>query len=37
VKVELSPDDLRDIDGAVSRLTVQGVRYLPQMQAMVDR
>jgi aryl-alcohol dehydrogenase-like predicted oxidoreductase len=35
--VELSPDDLRDIDGAASRLTVQGVRYPPHMQAMVDR
>jgi aryl-alcohol dehydrogenase-like predicted oxidoreductase len=37
VNVELSPDDLRDIDGAASRLTVQGLRYPPQMQAMVDR
>ncbi len=37
VNVELSPDDLRDIDGAASRLEVQGVRYPPHMQAMVDR
>lgn len=29
--------DLRDIDGAASRLTVQGVRHPPHMQAMVDR
>jgi len=37
VNVELSPDDLRDIDRAASRLPVQGVRYPPHMQAMVDR
>jgi hypothetical protein len=37
VNVELSADDLREIDGAASRLTVQGVRYPPHIQAMVDR
>jgi len=37
VNVELSPDDLRDIDRAASRIAVQGVRYPPHMQAMVDR
>lgn len=37
VNVELSPDDLRDIDGAASRIAVQGVRYPAHMQAMVNR
>lgn len=37
VNVELSPDDLRDIDGAASRIAVQGVRYPAHMQSMVDR
>jgi aryl-alcohol dehydrogenase-like predicted oxidoreductase len=35
--VELTPDDLRDIDGAVSKITVQGERYPPFLAAMVDR
>ena len=37
MNVELPPDDLRDIDDAASRLTVQGVRYPAHMQSMVDR
>jgi aryl-alcohol dehydrogenase-like predicted oxidoreductase len=37
VNVELSLNDLRDIDGAASRINVQGVRYPAHMQAMVDR
>jgi len=37
VNVELSPEDLREIDAAASRLPVRGVRYPPHMQAMIDR
>ena len=35
--VELSPDDLRDIEGAVSKVTVQGDRYPAHLAAMVGR
>jgi aryl-alcohol dehydrogenase-like predicted oxidoreductase len=35
--VELTPDDLRDIEAAVSAVEVQGDRYSPQMQQRVDR
>ena len=35
--VELTPGDLRDIDGALAGITVQGERYPPFLQAMVDR
>lgn len=35
--VELSPADLRDIDGAASRIAIQGNRYPAYMQSMVDR
>jgi aryl-alcohol dehydrogenase-like predicted oxidoreductase len=35
--VELTPDDLRDIDIAVSKITVQGARYPEQLQQLVDR
>jgi aryl-alcohol dehydrogenase-like predicted oxidoreductase len=35
--VELTPDDLRDIEAAVSGVEVQGDRYSPQMQQRVDR
>lgn len=35
--VELTPEDLRDIDGALSRITVQGDRYPPHLQARVGR
>jgi aryl-alcohol dehydrogenase-like predicted oxidoreductase len=34
---ELTSDDLRDIDGALSEITVQGERYPPFLAAMVDR
>ena len=37
VDVELTPDDLRDIEAAVSGVEVQGDRYSPQMQQRVDR
>jgi aryl-alcohol dehydrogenase-like predicted oxidoreductase len=35
--VELTPDDLRDIDGALSRITVQGDRYPAHLAARVGR
>jgi len=35
--VELTSDDLRDIEGAVSKITVQGERYPAFLAAMVDR
>jgi len=37
VAVELTPDDLREIDGAASKITLQGERYPEQMQKLVDR
>ena len=35
--VELTQADLRDIDGALSKITLQGERYPAFLQAMVDR
>jgi aryl-alcohol dehydrogenase-like predicted oxidoreductase len=35
--VELSPDDLRDIEGALSQITVQGDRYPAHLQQRVGR
>ena len=35
--IELTATDLRDIDGALARITLQGERYPPFLQAMVDR
>ena len=35
--IELTQDDLRDIDGALSRITVQGDRYPAHLQARVGR
>ena len=35
--VALTPDDLREIDGAVSQITVQGERYSEAAQRMIDR
>ena len=32
--VELTPDDLRDIDGAASKITVQGARYPEHLERM---
>jgi aryl-alcohol dehydrogenase-like predicted oxidoreductase len=32
VAVELTPDDLREIDSAASKLTVQGARYLEELE-----
>jgi aryl-alcohol dehydrogenase-like predicted oxidoreductase len=35
--VELAPDELRDIDRAISKITVQGARYPERLQRLVDR
>jgi aryl-alcohol dehydrogenase-like predicted oxidoreductase len=35
--VELSADDLREIDHAASRIEVRGARYPENMQKMIDR
>jgi aryl-alcohol dehydrogenase-like predicted oxidoreductase len=37
VDVELAPDDLREIEGAASKITVQGARYSESSQRMIDR
>ena len=37
VDVQLTPADLRDIEGAIAAITVQGARYPPQLQQRVDR
>ncbi len=35
--VELTPDDLSEIEGALAKITVQGDRYPPHLQARVGR
>jgi aryl-alcohol dehydrogenase-like predicted oxidoreductase len=37
VSVELTPDDLRDIDRAASKITVQGDRYPEKLEQMTGR
>jgi len=37
VSVELSPDDLREIESAASTITVQGARYPEQLERMTGR
>jgi len=37
VSVELTPDDLRDIDTAASQITVQGARYTEHLERMTGR
>ncbi|HKQ72786.1 MAG TPA: aldo/keto reductase [Blastocatellia bacterium] len=37
VQVELTPDDLREIDNATSQITVQGARYPESLQRLVGR
>jgi aryl-alcohol dehydrogenase-like predicted oxidoreductase len=37
VSVELTPDDLRDIDSAASKITVQGARYPEHIEKMTGR
>jgi hypothetical protein len=34
VNIELTPDDLREIDSAASKIKVQGERYPEHMQRM---
>jgi len=35
--VELTPDDLRDIDDAAAKITVQGARYPEKLEQMTGR
>ena len=35
--VELTADDLRELDDAVAKIDVQGARYSPAAEAMIDR
>jgi len=35
--VELTPDDLHEIDSAASKITVQGARYPENLEQMTDR
>ena len=37
VSVELTPDDLREIDEAASKITVQGARYPEKLEQMTGR
>jgi aryl-alcohol dehydrogenase-like predicted oxidoreductase len=37
VSVELTPDDLREIEGEVARITVEGHRYSEASERMIDR
>jgi aryl-alcohol dehydrogenase-like predicted oxidoreductase len=37
VSVELTPDDLRDIDHAASKIAVQGARYPEKLERMTGR
>jgi aryl-alcohol dehydrogenase-like predicted oxidoreductase len=37
LSVELTPDDLRDIDAAASRITVQGAPYPEKLEQMTGR
>jgi aryl-alcohol dehydrogenase-like predicted oxidoreductase len=37
VSVELTPADLRDIDDAASKITVQGARYPEKLEQMTGR
>jgi len=37
VNVELSPDDLRQLETAVSKIPVQGARYPEELAKMVGR
>jgi diketogulonate reductase-like aldo/keto reductase len=36
-RVNLTVDDLREIDNAASKITVQGDRYPEQMQRLINR
>lgn len=35
--MELTPDDLREIESAAAQITVQGARYPESMERLTDR
>ena len=35
--IELTPEDLRQLDGATAKITVQGARYPEELQKLVGR
>jgi aryl-alcohol dehydrogenase-like predicted oxidoreductase len=37
VNIELSPDDLRELEAAAAKIPVQGARYGEEMQRLVGR
>jgi aryl-alcohol dehydrogenase-like predicted oxidoreductase len=37
VSIELTPDDLRDIESTVAKITVQGARYPERLERMTGR
>ena len=37
IEVILMPDDLREIDGAAAKITVQGARYPKELEKMTGR
>jgi aryl-alcohol dehydrogenase-like predicted oxidoreductase len=37
IAVELTPDDLREIESAASKITVQGARYPEKLEQMTGR
>ena len=37
VAIELTPDDLQEIESAASQITVQGARYSESSQKAIDR
>ncbi len=37
LSVELTPDDLREIDSAAAKITVQGARYPEKLERMTGR
>jgi len=37
VDVELAPDDLREIESAASKITIQGARYPEHIERMSNR
>jgi hypothetical protein len=37
VSLQLTAEDLTDIEGELSKIAVQGERYLPAAQAWIDR
>jgi aryl-alcohol dehydrogenase-like predicted oxidoreductase len=36
-RLELTPEDLQEINAAAARITVQGARYPEHLQKLVDR